>query len=561
LFQLSRPGAFALLLFAFAGRLAYGLASPFWYEDERQVYLIGLRSYARSEWPWFGTEVAVDVVGRGQQLPGALQGWLVRLPLELWPVPEAPFLFLNILSFAALALLAWYCGRRQPSVPRPLIWGAALTLPWTLNFSTHIVNTSFVLPGAVMFFVGFLEAAPTFRAGLLPRTLAWSLMGAGVLWVMQVHLSWVLLPPYVLLAAIDLARREWRAMPRASLALGAGAAAVGVLLLPTVREFGWSSAGGGSVVGLYPAHLAEAVNVLARFLSFPSFETNRFLGLTTAERVMFLWRQPWVVPFVVFVTLAGFVQPVLMLIGWFRFGHGDRTWRAIRLLLASSMAWVILAFLFSARRPLAHTYYVMFPVAFVYAVFWWSRSATRRWNRIAAAVLVSGVLTHAGLALDRMPRLSLYVDRPLVQAAIATPNDRYLGDRRDSLQTTQDRTPRHIDQLDDPDAWLRANPAEDLEVVSSEWSPVSPGNVSRFAVAIRNRSDAAAYLDLQFVTRYRNADGALIDERQGIIKEILQPGATKRWRDVTDGSPPDGAVRAEIAIVSAEKVIPTADRG
>jgi hypothetical protein len=45
-------------------------------------------------------------------------------------------------------------------VPRWLIWTSLFTLPWTLNFSTHIVNPSYVLPAQVMFFVGFFEAMP-----------------------------------------------------------------------------------------------------------------------------------------------------------------------------------------------------------------------------------------------------------------------------------------------------------------------------------------------------------------------------------------------------------------
>ena len=111
---------------------------PFWFEDERQVYLVGLQSFVRGEWPYFGA----DVVWTGAQLPGALLGWLIRLPLAIWSAPESPIVFLNVLSFSALGLLAWYFSRRLPSVPTWLIWLSLLTLPWTLNFSTHVVNPS-----------------------------------------------------------------------------------------------------------------------------------------------------------------------------------------------------------------------------------------------------------------------------------------------------------------------------------------------------------------------------------------------------------------------------------
>src|SRR5688500_10819049 len=118
--------ATALLVLAFAFRLMYGLSSPFWFEDERQVYLIGLRSFTRGEWPFFGA----DVVWNGSQLPGALQAMLVRWPLEIWPAPEAPFVLLNLISFAALGFFAWYLSRRFPDVPRWLVVGLLFTCPW-----------------------------------------------------------------------------------------------------------------------------------------------------------------------------------------------------------------------------------------------------------------------------------------------------------------------------------------------------------------------------------------------------------------------------------------------
>jgi hypothetical protein len=158
----------ALLVAAFAGRLLYGLSMPFWSEDERQVYLIGLRSFARGEWPYFGA----DVVWTGGQLPGALQALLIRWPLAIWHAPEAPFVFLGVISFATLSLLAWYLCRRLPDVPRWLIWGGLLTLPWTVNFSAHVINTSYVLPGAILFFVGFFEGTPGLSHRIVPFTLA-----------------------------------------------------------------------------------------------------------------------------------------------------------------------------------------------------------------------------------------------------------------------------------------------------------------------------------------------------------------------------------------------------
>src|SRR5215470_12523802 len=91
---------------AFLFRLAFGLTSAFWRDDEKQIYLIGLKFFATRAWPYFGPDVAPHV-----QIPGALQGLLVGLPLFLLPIPEAPFLLLNLISFAGLCLFGWYCCR------------------------------------------------------------------------------------------------------------------------------------------------------------------------------------------------------------------------------------------------------------------------------------------------------------------------------------------------------------------------------------------------------------------------------------------------------------------
>ncbi|MCU1383719.1 MAG: hypothetical protein JWL71_2416, partial [Acidobacteria bacterium] len=180
-----------ILALCFAFRLAYGLSREFFFEDETQIFLLGLRYHATGAWPFFGP----DVVWTRSEIPGALQALLVGLPLRLVPIPESPFVLLNLMSFAALAALAWYACEQAPSVPRWLIWGWFLTIPWTLEFSAHIINTSYILAPAIVFFLGFFEACPAFTLRRLPPWLAFALMGIGVTWLMQIHMSWPLLLP------------------------------------------------------------------------------------------------------------------------------------------------------------------------------------------------------------------------------------------------------------------------------------------------------------------------------------------------------------------------------
>src|SRR3984893_1853572 len=165
----------------FAFRLLFGLSSEFFFEDETQICLLGLRYYATNQWPLFGP----DVVWTKSEIPGALQALLVGVPLKIAPIPESPFVLLNVLSFAALAALAWYTCAQLPRSPRWLIWGWFLTVPWTLQFSAHPLNTSYILPGAVVFFLGFFETIPALTLRRLSPAVAHALMGAGLMWLIQ----------------------------------------------------------------------------------------------------------------------------------------------------------------------------------------------------------------------------------------------------------------------------------------------------------------------------------------------------------------------------------------
>lgn len=558
------------LLSAFAFRLCYGLSMPFWFEDERQVYLIGLRSFARAAWPYFGA----DVVWTGGQLPGALQGLLIRWPLSAWPVPEAPIVLLNLLSFSALAFFAWYLCRRLPEVPRWLIWCALLTLPWTLNFSTHVTNVSYILPGAILFFVGFFEAMPGLSRRILPFALAWALMGAGLLFVLQMHMSWVLLPPYVAAAGLALMFGKAERLPGsrgrligiAALSFLAGAAATGWLLAPTLLRYGADAGATTGALQFAPRSPVQLIKTAARILSFASFETNRFFGVSTAERLLLVAGMPWLVPVVIVVAAAGIWQPLWMAVSFFRRGRADREdWARVRILLGATIALVYFDYFWSVREPQAHAFYVVFPVSALFAATCWQlwtrdkQSRRRRWERAAAVVLVCGVLMHVGLAIDRWPRESLYANRAVAAAAIDQKNDRLIGDRRARMMEQDDYRPRPQDGVADPDAFLAAQPERDLQLSAVTWRR-GMFDISVFDLTIVNRSTITAWLDARYETTYFGAQGQILATRVGALKQILEPGDTRTWTNHTDDFVPDGTVTAKFAITGAEKVIPARSR-
>jgi len=422
----------ALLAAAFLFRLGYGLCSQFWADDERQVYLLGLKFYATGAWPYFGPDVAPGV-----QVPGALQGLLVGLPLYAAPFPEAPYVPLNVMSFVALCLFAWYCARRLPGTPRWFVWGWLLTAPWTLNFSTHVVNPSYVLPGAVLFFVGALETIPATRKGVVPAWLCNLSMGAALLWVMQLHLSWVVLMPF-LSASVYFQLRERGTKALAPLGwLACGALLVGWLLAPTLMKYG-VSAGSGGTGGMFAANFGNAARVLnpvegvpARFLSLASMELARFVGRNTAERVAFLRENLWLAPLAVFLGVVGLLQPAAMFALWFRRKTARADWPQIKTLALLTVVLLCALFLFTAKLPASHTFYVTFPVAALYGFYCWDALLRRRgWRVFAAVFLACGVVFHAGVAAHNFARVSLYADRRVAAAAIEERSPALLGRRR-----------------------------------------------------------------------------------------------------------------------------------
>jgi hypothetical protein len=420
------------LISLFVFRLAYGLTSEFWFEDERQVYLIGLKHFATHAWPYFGPDVTNQI-----QIPGALQGLLVSIPLFVLRIPEAPYILINLLSFSSLALLAWYCTRRLPELPAWFVWTWLMTAPWTLNFSTHVVNPSYVLPGAILFFIGFLETFPCTTKHLISSRLANFMMGFSLFWIMQLHMSWPVLLPYIAASFFLQFRSHGRS---ALLSLGwflLGSVITGSLLLPTYVKFGFSggSGGTGSTAILNLANLLRILNpvegVVPRFLSFASFELARFVGDNSAKRWLFVREHLWLSPVLLLLLVVGILQPLALIVIWFSKKQTQKDWPAIKWLTLASIALVCVSFMFSMKAPASHTFYLMLPLAMIYSFYCWSSFLVKpKWQKFAMIVLACGIVFHLALGLDHYKRISLYVDRSIPAAAIEKLDYRILGERR-----------------------------------------------------------------------------------------------------------------------------------
>jgi hypothetical protein len=414
---------------AFLVRLLFGLSSELFGPDESQIYLIGLQYFTTGAWPYYGP----DVVYTHTQIPGALQGLLVGGPMFLLAIPEAPYILLNLLSLASLCLLAWYIGRRLPEVPRWMLWPWIFFAPWTLAMSTHMINQSYVLPGAILFFVGAFEAAPPLRIGVVGRRLAWFLMGFGVMWVYQFHLSYSLLLPITACVFVVAAREAIRSAAENVALFAAGALMSGSTVIPTIVHAGLRTAATSTATNVVfePRNLLQLPQLTARFLSFASFEIARFIGADTPARLQFLAAYPWAAPFVVVAAICGVVQVFVLAAGFFRSQHPRADWPAVKWVAIGTLLLMSASFAFSVKDPASHTIYVTLPVAMIYAFTCWAPLlCSRPAQRFATALFICGAMTYLALGIRDFHLRSLYTNRAVVVKAIEERDYRIMGERR-----------------------------------------------------------------------------------------------------------------------------------
>ena len=392
------PSLLALLLLGlFLLRLYYGLSLELRTGDDVQIYLLGLKFFTSGQWPFFGPDV------RPGQVPGPLQGLLVGLPLFLTGEPEAPLIVLNVLSFAGLVFFGHYLTRRFALVPAWMTYVWLLTLPWTLNFSTHVYNPSYLLFLGCLFFVGFFELMPSLTTNLVPPGTSFFLLGFSLAAAFQIHLSWPLLLPFLLVAILTRAREHLLTFGHVAWLL-VGAVVPVLLLVPTVIRYGSASLFEtiASTCQVNADNAIAIVTIIARFLSFGSFELGRFLRQAGDTPTELLRQSPYLIPLVLGLGILGFVQPFLMLLVLFHPSLLKRTGdpcRGVRGLVVATVLLIWGILLFTAHPPLARNYYVLCPIALLLGYLTLgSLVDTPRARRWAVAILAAGVILHIGLA-------------------------------------------------------------------------------------------------------------------------------------------------------------------
>lgn len=422
---------FVLIIFLFLFRLFYGLTSEFWFDDELQIYLLGLKFYSTLAWPYFGP----DVVYTQSQIPGALQALLVGLPLLLLKIPEAPFLFLNILSFSTLSFFAFYITKRLPDLPKWFVWIIILISPWLLNFSTHIVNPSYILPFSILFFISFFETIPLYQKKILSYPLSLFLMGLCTTLIMQLHLSWVLLCPFALTSFYFLIKEKDRKRLLNVFLYFIGFFIGTLLLLPTFINYGLFGTGGTENNLIFnPENFKKFVTVLTRYFSLASYEIPYMLGSNSQERLELIKTYPFVAPSAILLLITGWLQVAVFVVFLIR-KNFSREFNILRIITAATFIIVFLSFFFSVKGPSSHTFYVVIPVPLLFSFYCYNFliKFKKAFYYLSISLIVLSFILYIGIALYNYNNKSLYKDRSKVKAAIEQKDYKKLSPRRSDI--------------------------------------------------------------------------------------------------------------------------------
>jgi hypothetical protein len=468
----------------FALRLTFGLCEAKWWErDELQTYLIGLKCYTTGTWPYFGPDVnGAENESFNSQIPGALEGLMIGLPFHILPIPEAPFIFLNLLSTSGAALLAWYIRKRIPNLSFSWLFIWISITPWSLYEGTHIINPAFDFLPSILFFIGFMETIPSFSMKWLSPFWSNAFMGFSLFWIMQFHFSYIYLVP---LAAFSLFtqvikgstvafyRKNTKAQKKhhikpwtaswflalcsplkkfflASWRLGgessknkenwnpvlyfmAGAAPMAALILPTFMKYGLGSGdvASGFEVPFNWHNVAESFTILARYFSLVCFELPRFIGENTTTRIAFLVDHWWLFLPGVLLLAGGIIQPFVMLFSWFKKDHPIPGWEPLKRMILGVYLMIAVSFWFTNKSPLSHIYLVFYPLLMLYSCYCWSLFAGGpRWRMTAKLFLVLGIYFQVGFSLAVARKDSLYMYREPVARALQEKNYHLVGERR-----------------------------------------------------------------------------------------------------------------------------------
>ncbi len=114
------------------------------------------------------------------------------------------------------------------------------------------------------------------------------------------------------------------------------------------------------------------------FCRFRAWRSRGSSQTDGAKRLEFFQRHLWLAPAAAAVWLIGAVQPIWMFVDACRphrpwpASMPQPQWNALRRLVLAAVLLVYASYWFVMEPPQAHAFYVLSPLAFVFAAYWWT---------------------------------------------------------------------------------------------------------------------------------------------------------------------------------------------
>jgi hypothetical protein len=194
----------------------------------------------------------------------------------------------------------------------------------------------------------------------------------------------------------------------------------------------------------------------------------------------------------------------------------------------------------------AHAFYVVAPVAFMFAAYCWTFVDSPRWRRVAAVVLALNVAFHAAQGYLQTPMKSLYRNREVVATAVRLKQPEMFAHRRPFARAGGPAV------LQDPSRPYDRH--RDVQLSDTQLSRGAFG-AALWMVTLQNSNPRVAYRDVLYRTRYLDEGGQLVVEQNDRIEDVFQPGTVVRL-EVNDGLVTRPFATATIEVLDAEALLP-----
>ena len=194
----------------------------------------------------------------------------------------------------------------------------------------------------------------------------------------------------------------------------------------------------------------------------------------------------------------------------------------------------------------ARSFYVVAPVAFLFAAYCWTFIDSARWRRVALVVLIANGMFQSVLAIQRFSGPSLYMKRAVVAEAIRLRQPALLAYRRPWA--------RNVPADERMSVEASAKAVVDLKVTSAQLQLVR--GLATWSIVVHNQSATTAYRSMVCLTRYYDVADQLVDERINEVWLVLEPGESVQDRVIDAVRWTPNMARGEVVIRNADAIAP-----